>query len=370
MLTPMETDDALVRELAVTLRSQQETSAGSGRFRRTMAAENWRPEETALIVCDVWDSHSCLNAVRRLTEFAPRLDSLLHETREMGVTIIHAPSGCMDAYEGHPARRRAMATPVAAKLPEEITRWCSQIPAEERGVYPIDQTDGGNDDTPEERTAWVAKLEAMGRDPRRPWQKQSEMITIDPERDFISDRGDEVWSILERRGIKNVALTGVHVNMCVLGRPFGLRQMVRNGKNAVLVRDLTDAMYNPQSWPYVSHFTGNDLMVEHIVRYVCPTITSDQILGGNAFRFEHDTRPHVVIRIAEDDESEPAWRRFAVAGLGKSFRVTMRPVTGDATSDLPRDADVVIASQTDEPRGRRVEVRTMDAADREDSFSS
>ena len=28
--------------------------------------------------------------------------------------------------------------------------------------------------------------------------------------------------------------------MCVLGRPFGLRQMARLGKNTALVRDMTD----------------------------------------------------------------------------------------------------------------------------------
>ena len=33
---------------------------------------------------------------------------------------------------------------------------------------------------------------------------------------------------------------GVHTNMCVLGRPFGLRQMARLGKNTALVRDMTD----------------------------------------------------------------------------------------------------------------------------------
>ena len=66
----------------------------------------------------------------------------------------------------------------------------------------------------------------------------------------------EVWNILTSRHIKNVILTGVHTNMCVLGRPFGLRQMARNGKNVVLMRDMTDTMYNPKRWPYVSHFEG------------------------------------------------------------------------------------------------------------------
>jgi hypothetical protein len=78
--------------------------------------------------------------------------------------------------------------------------------------------------------------------------------------------------------------------MCVLGRPFGLRQMAKNGKNVVLVRDLTDTMYNPQRSPNVSHFEGTRLIVEHIEKFVCPTITSDQILGGKEFRFKGDEK--------------------------------------------------------------------------------
>ena len=57
----------------------------------------------------------------------------------------------------------------------------------------------------------------------------------------------ENWNLLEARGIENVMILGVHTNMCVLGRPFGLRQMAHNGKNVVLVRDLTDTMYNSRS---------------------------------------------------------------------------------------------------------------------------
>ena len=45
--------------------------------------------------------------------------------------------------------------------------------------------------------------------------------------------------------------------MCVLGRPFGLRQMAKNGKNVVLMRDLTDTMYNPQRAPFREPFLGH-----------------------------------------------------------------------------------------------------------------
>ncbi|MEZ6124764.1 MAG: isochorismatase family protein [Planctomycetaceae bacterium] len=309
--------------LSVQLRYQQETSLNSGRFHQLTRSESWKPEETAIIVCDVWDLHHCLNAVRRVEELLPRLNAVVERGRSQGMTIIHAPSDCMAAYEDHPARKRAIAAPRAANLPEDIRSWCSVIPAEERGVYPVDQTDGGEDDDPAEHAEWASKLKAMGRDPGRPWKKQADGITIDSEHDYISDQGDEVWNVLQNQGIRHVILTGVHTNMCVLGRPFGLRQLSRNGVDVVLMRDLTDTMYNPARWPYVSHFTGTDLIVSHIERYVCPTITSDQIVGGTPVRFQNDHRPHVVMLIAEDEyHTEVSLPKFAADQLGRDFRVT------------------------------------------------
>lgn len=269
---------------------EQRRAPGSNEFARSVRPATWPARETAVIVCDVWDLHHSRNAVRRLEEFAPRLDRFLQESRRRGATIIHSPSDCMPAYADHPARRRALAVPKVQPLPRDVEFWCSRIPAEEQAAYPIDQSDGGDDDEPQEHAVWAESLRKLGRNPGLPWQKQSDAITIDPAADFISDKGDEVWSILEQRGVKRVILTGVHTNMCVLGRPFGLRQMARHGKEVVLVRDLTDCMYNPRQWPFVDHFTGNDLIVSHVERFVCPTITSDQVLGGEPFRSRTDRR--------------------------------------------------------------------------------
>ena len=54
------------------------------------------------------------------------------------------------------------------------------------------------------------------------------------------------------------------------------------------VRDLTDSMYNPKAWPYVDHYRGTALFIEHVEKYIAPTITSDQILGGKPFVFSGD----------------------------------------------------------------------------------
>ncbi len=56
---------ARAEDFALTLRSQKKPSSTST-FERTMQSATWSPEETAVIVCDVWDKHHSLNAVRRM----------------------------------------------------------------------------------------------------------------------------------------------------------------------------------------------------------------------------------------------------------------------------------------------------------------
>ncbi len=247
----------------------------------------WNPAQTAIIICDMWNQHWCQGATRRVGELAPAMNRAIAAARAKGVFIIHAPSSCMKAYEDHPGRKRAQSARKAANLPQHIEEWCNKIPAEEKGIYPIDQSDGGCDDGPQCRQG-------------SPWRSQVAAIEIKDE-DAISDSGAEIWNLLESRGITNVMLMGVHTNMCVLGRPFGLRNLARSGKNVVLVRDLTDTMYNSRTWPYVSHFEGTNRIVEHIEKYVAPSITSTDLTGEPEFQFKADHRPRAVFMIGDDE---------------------------------------------------------------------
>lgn len=249
----------------------------------------WAPRETALVICDMWDLHHCKNATERVGELAPRMNEFVKRARSAGVLIIHAPSSCLAPYENTAARRRAKEAPKATNLPKDIANWCDRIPSEEAGKYPIDQSDGGCDTDEEPQKAWAEHLKSMGRNPGAPWLRQIDVLEIRDE-DAVSDSGVEIWNLMAARGIRNVLLLGVHTNMCVLGRPFGLRQMAKNGRQVLLVRDMTDTMYNPRSWPHVDHFTGTDLIIEHIEKYVCATTTSVALLGGRPFRFQGDTR--------------------------------------------------------------------------------
>ena len=56
------------------------------------------------------------------------------------------------------------------------------------------------------------------------------------------------------------------------------------------IRNMTDTMYNPERPPGVDHFTGTDLVIEHIEKFWCPSFTSTDITGKKAFRFKEDKR--------------------------------------------------------------------------------
>jgi len=112
--------------------------------------------------------------------------------------------------------------------------------------------------------------------PPYPWTREHPAIDV-VGFDGVSDNGQEIYNFFKQEGIANVALMGVHTNICILNRSFGIRQMTRLGFQVVLVRDLTDSMYDPRTRPFVSHARGTELIVEHIETRWCPSILSDDL---------------------------------------------------------------------------------------------
>jgi nicotinamidase-related amidase len=213
------------------------------------------PTKTAVVVCDMWDDHWCKAAATRCAELAKAAKPVLKACREKGMTIIHCPSDCMKYYEDHAARKRMLAVkkvdpPKAKELPNP--------------PLPVDDSDGGCDDEKP-----VKQFKA--------WTRQHEAIEIDADKDYITDNGAEVYSLMEEKKITNLIVMGVHTNMCVLNRTFAIKQMVKWGKNVFLVRDITDAMYNPKMKPMVDHKQGTELIIAYIEQNWCPTIESKEL---------------------------------------------------------------------------------------------
>lgn len=265
--------------LKLNLRSRQTNQTGE--IEITTKAVQWPAAKTAIVVCDMWDDHWCKSASARVAELAGPMNAMLKKARGEGVFIIHAPSTTVGFYQNSPARRLALEAPFSkSKVPLSTaerwgTTWC--WPDKSREIdLPIDDSDMGCD----------CQTKCTIRDA---WKRQIAAIDI-MDGDAITDHGQETVNLLEHRKIENVILVGVHLNMCVLGRPFGIRQMVNIGKNVALMRDMVDTMYNPEKSPKVDHFRGTDLVVAHVERYWCPSFESTDITGKPAFRFAADQR--------------------------------------------------------------------------------
>ncbi|KAA6339882.1 hypothetical protein EZS27_012216 [termite gut metagenome] len=281
--TGMLSAKSVVTPIRISTQQRIPSDLDQGAFVITNTIESWIPTQTAIVICDMWDKHWCPDATSRVAEIAPVMNEVLTIARDKGVKIVHAPSDCMDYYKDYPGRKEAQ-----KYLDKKIAALAngSLLPTEEGVTWPVDQSDGG--------------CENCGIDSYRAWTKQIDALTI-KDGDLISDSGAEIGTYFKKKGIKNVILVGVHTNMCVIGRSFGLRSMKRLGMNVVLMRDMTDLMYNHEKAPYVDHFSGLDLIEEYIETYVCPSIVSTDFTGKKQFKFQGDKRPRVAFLTAESE---------------------------------------------------------------------
>jgi hypothetical protein len=213
--------------------------------------------QTAIVICDMWDKHWCKGATTRVEGLARRMEPVLEEARAKSILIIHAPSETMTFYAYLPGRLLAeRAMKVDPPLPE-IAPLANEPP------LPIDDSDGGCD--------------TAGDKEYRAWRRESPLLKTEPG-DVISDDGHEIYNVLREHKVNTVLMMGVHANMCILNRSFGIRQLTKWGMHCILVRDLTDAMYNPAAAPHVSHAAGTELVIEHIERFWSPSVLSDDLL--------------------------------------------------------------------------------------------
>lgn len=240
------------------LRSRVELFKGSNDWRETRVDFALDPKKTALIICDMWDKHWCSGATARVGPLAKKAAPVVAAAREKGILIIHAPSDTMDSYTDSPQRK---AIQQLTKIdPPSVVPSFDAVPK-----LPIDDSDGGCDTQSDKFY--------------KAWTRQHSGIPIDP-RDLISDQGSEVYTALKLRGIETLLVMGVHTNMCILNRTFAIKQMTKWGIRCILLRDLTDSMYDPQDRPFVPHDQGTQLVIEHIEKYWAPSVLSGQLTAA------------------------------------------------------------------------------------------
>src|SRR5687767_15722259 len=70
-----------------TRRRADQASTSKGRVSENIV--RWEVAQTAIIICDMWDTHTCSLSAQRVNAMAPRMNEVVNTARSLGVTIIH-----------------------------------------------------------------------------------------------------------------------------------------------------------------------------------------------------------------------------------------------------------------------------------------
>jgi nicotinamidase-related amidase len=232
-------------------------------------------EHCAVLVIDMWDKHWCRTLMSRTGEMVGHMNMTLDAARSAGMQVIFAPSGVLDFYAGHPARKAVLAISDVPMDKLKEMDWPA-VP-----FYGIGCCECGAD-----RPCKAGK----------PWTRQHAGLVI-KDGDLLIDCNckQELSNVCAARGITHLVYMGVHTNYCVLHRECGIKMALRMGFAPLLVRDLTDSQtgngYDARTQKYDASLTprrGNEIVLDYVERYICPTIQSSDLTGKSAFEFKGD----------------------------------------------------------------------------------
>jgi NPCBM/NEW2 domain/Chitobiase/beta-hexosaminidase C-terminal domain len=196
----------------------------------------------------------CKTATMRVDAFVPRINRALESARSLGMTVMLCPSDVVENYAGYPQREKVMMLPPIT-VPHLVTIHCPPVP------------DAGGCACGRERCAG-----------NYGWDGMHPGLRIGPD-DWMPDTQAEVFALCQQRGLTHLIYVGFHTQVCLLGKPMGLRAMKTAGLRCVLARDMTDAHpgYDPSR-----DFTpdlNTAQVVEHFEKHLSPTIHLQETLA-------------------------------------------------------------------------------------------
>jgi nicotinamidase-related amidase len=207
------------------------------------------PARIGIIVMDMWNYHWCMTAAERAAAIVPRLNRALDGARELGMTVIFTPSSGTATLEDTPQRMAAMG------FPDSPFRELTNVPSPPCSLpqlYPCKCGPG------------IECPVNYGSDGMMPG------LRVEPG-DYIAWGTREVNNLMQARGLTHLIYTGIHLDICVLGKSEGMIPMSRLGYQCVLARDMTDAhSYPPQD--------ALDYAVEQIERHLAPSLELIEVL--------------------------------------------------------------------------------------------
>lgn len=217
------------------------------------SVESVDPRRVGVIAVDVWNFHWCKTATMRVDAIVPRLNKALEAARALGMTVMLCPSDVVDNYVGYPQRESVLALPLIP-VPTVVEVTCPPVP------------DAGGCACGRERCAV-----------NYGWDGMHPALRIG-DADLMPDTQAEVYALCRKLGLTHLIYVGFHTQVCLLGKPMGLKAMKSAGLRCVLARDMTDAHpgYDP-----ARDFTpdlNTEQVVEHFEKHLAPTISFQEEL--------------------------------------------------------------------------------------------
>ncbi len=248
MLAALSMNGLLAEKISFTLQTRD---PATGAVKRSNEVVD--PRNVGVIAVDVWNYHWCKTATMRVDAFIPRMNKALDAARSLGITVMLCPSDVVDNYVGYPQREVIFTLPKVS-VPNPVNVTCPPVP------------DAGGCACGRERCAV-----------NYGWDRMHPGLRI-ADGDLMPDTQQEVYAICQQRGLTHLIYVGFHTQVCLLGKPMGLKAMKSAGLNCVLARDMTDAHpgYDP-----ARNFTpdlNTEQVIEHFEKHLAPTISFQEEL--------------------------------------------------------------------------------------------
>lgn len=235
--------------LILSLRKYQHFFVNSNELELVEKEKTFTTSQVGVLVIGMWSGHQCLVADKILHELSPKVNSFLKTCRSKNMKVIFGSSSLTKLAKYAPLRKNMKGLSFVSLVDKGLS-----FPP-----IPFDDSDGGVNE-------------------KNPNFKRDD-VDLHPSievsnTDAMSDNSKEILNYLNHHDIKLLLVVGVHTNMCVLDRPYGIKNLARYGFPMALVRDLTDPMVKPDGIKVKDRDDAKDKIVKFIEQYFCPSVDS------------------------------------------------------------------------------------------------
>ena len=251
--TALAASQVLGRSDAGTIQLELQTRDRDNRPITTV--ETVDPRKIAVIAVDCWHYHWCRTWRNRAGSLMPRFNYSFDAARKLGMTFIFSPTNAVRDLNESVQRKNTLA------LADSPLPALSNLPDPYPGNLRFGMCECGLGDD----CHYTNNVNNQHPDLK---------MTGD---DYIALTQQEAYNVLKHRGITHIIYTGFATNMCMWGKPTGMKFMRQFGFRCMASRDLTEAItrYAEESF---NPTQGTLEVIELIERELAPTLSMEQTL--------------------------------------------------------------------------------------------